>query len=129
MLMHKTFIRVRYNDTDKMQVVHNSNYIRYFEIARTELLRDAGMPYKDIEHRGFHLPVVETWIKYKYSAYYDDILEVQTFMKELPKPIVYIEYKIKRAETTRRATKDAGFACQPHRIYAVRSRTDSCSRT
>jgi acyl-CoA thioester hydrolase len=74
---HSTSIRVRYADTDKMGIVYNGNYLTYFEIGRTELLRALGLPYAELEKQGIQLPVMEAHIEYKSPAYYDDMLTVK----------------------------------------------------
>lgn len=99
MFSNKTLIRVRYADTDKMQFVYNGKYLEYFEVGRTELLRQAGLPYSEIERRGFQLPVLETHIKYKNAGRYDDLLEVEAIVKEIPRPKIHIDYVIKRSGT------------------------------
>lgn len=68
--------RVRYADTDKMGIVYNGNYLTYFEIGRTELIRNLGLPYSSVEKEGYHLPLTEASIKYVKPAYYDDILDI-----------------------------------------------------
>ena len=73
---HVTKIRVRYADTDKMGIVYNGNYLTFFEVGRTELMRNAGLPYLEFEKAGYMLPLVEAHVNYKQAAYYDDILEV-----------------------------------------------------
>ncbi|MDR3281147.1 MAG: acyl-CoA thioesterase [Synergistaceae bacterium] len=67
-------IRVRYSETDKMGVVHNANYLSWFELARTELCRNFGKPYKGWEIQGYYLPVIEAHCNYKYPATYDDVV-------------------------------------------------------
>ncbi len=99
MLSHKTLIRVRYADTDKMQFVYNGKYLEYFEVGRTELLRDTGVPYSEIEKQGYQLPLIEAGIKYKNPAKYDDLLEVEASLKELYSPKVHIEYVVRRSGT------------------------------
>lgn len=94
MLKIRVKIRVRYGETDQMGVVYNANYIRYLEIARTELLRRVGLTYKEFEKMGYQLPVYETYIKHKQPAHYDDILEVEAIYKKLYTPIVHIDYVI-----------------------------------
>jgi len=74
---HITQIRVRYADTDKMGVVYNGNYLTFFEVGRTELMRLLGLPYTKMEEAGFILPLLESHVNYKQSAFYDDILEVK----------------------------------------------------
>ena len=79
-----TNIRVRYAETDRMDVVYYGNYAQYFEVGRVETLRSLGISYKDIENMGIILPVVELHIKYLRPAKYDDLLTVKTIIKEWP---------------------------------------------
>lgn len=99
MLTHKTEIRVRYADTDKMQFVYNGKYLEYFEVGRTELLRSTGLSYAELEKHGYQLPLIEANIKYKNPAQYDDILEIYATVKKLYSPKVHIEYVIKRKDS------------------------------
>ena len=99
MLTHKTEIRVRYADTDQMQFVYNGKYFEYFEVGRTEMLRDNGLPYSLIESNGFQLPVLEAEAKYLSPAFYDDILIVETIVKEKPALRIRIDYKIYRKDS------------------------------
>lgn len=93
-----TEIRVRYADTDKMQFVWNGKYLEYFEVGRTELLRSTGLVYAELENSGYMLPLIETNIKFLHAARYDDILKIETTIRELYSPKVNIEYKIYKAE-------------------------------
>lgn len=70
--------RVSYSDTDKMGYVHHSNYLKYYENARWELLRRNSMSYKEIEESSILMPVVRSEMKFLKPAFYDDILTVQT---------------------------------------------------
>ena len=70
--------RVRYREADPMGIVYHTHYIDYFEAARTEALRHAGLPYKTLEENGLFMPVVELAISYKRPARYDDLLEIKT---------------------------------------------------
>jgi acyl-CoA thioester hydrolase len=79
-----TTTRVRYAETDQMNVVYYGNYAQYFEIGRVESIRALGMSYKKLEEMGILLPVVELHIKYLRSAHYDDLLTIKTILKELP---------------------------------------------
>lgn len=99
MLIHKTLIRVRYADTDKMQFVYNGKYLEYFEVGRTELLRSIGLPYKCVEEKGYQLPVLEAHVVYKNHGRYDDLLEIETTVRELPRIKLHIDYIIRRKET------------------------------
>ena len=71
-------IRVRYAETDTMGVVYYANYFVWFEVGRTDLLRDAGWSYRDMEADGYLLPVLEASCVYRQSARYDDELDVRT---------------------------------------------------
>ena len=71
-------LRVRYAETDQMGIVYYANYLVWFEVARTNLLRDSGWTYRDMEAEGFMLPVVEAHCEYRQPARYDDELEIQT---------------------------------------------------
>ncbi|MGA7720061.1 MAG: thioesterase family protein [Ignavibacteriaceae bacterium] len=96
MLINKTEIRVRYADTDQMHFVYNGKYLEYFEVGRTEMLREIGLAYSVIENKGYQLPVLETFVKFISPAFYDDILTVESFMKECPSFKIRIDYKIYR---------------------------------
>ncbi|RTL60877.1 MAG: acyl-CoA thioesterase [Sphingobacteriales bacterium] len=79
-----TKIRVRYAETDQMDVVYHGNYAQYFEAARAEAIRDLGYTYKDMEAMGVIMPIVELHVKYIRPAHYDDLLTIKTILKELP---------------------------------------------
>jgi acyl-CoA thioester hydrolase len=74
----ETQIRVRYAETDRMGLLHHANYLVYFEQARTELLRQMGMTYRDLEDQGFYLVVAKVEVRYKRPAHYDDVLTLRT---------------------------------------------------
>ena len=78
MLIGETKIRVRYAETDRMGLLHHANYLVYFEQARTDLLRQAGGNYKELEDRGFFLVITKVEVKYKSPAHYDDELTIRT---------------------------------------------------
>jgi acyl-CoA thioester hydrolase len=96
---NRATVRVRYAETDKMKIVYNGNYLVYFEIGRTELLRACGLPYVDIEQAGFLLPVLEAHIRYKTPAMYDDELSIYATYALERTPTIRIDYAIKRGET------------------------------
>jgi acyl-CoA thioester hydrolase len=79
-----TQLRVRYAETDQMNVVYYGNYAQYFEVGRVESIRSLGISYKDIEAAGVIMPVVEMHVKYLRSAKYDDLLTIKTTLRELP---------------------------------------------
>lgn len=85
MIVTETKVRVYYQDTDKMGVVYYGNYARYYEIGRTEMIRDLGFTYKQLEELGIMLPARSLNISYHKSAYYDDLLTVRTIVETIPK--------------------------------------------
>ena len=89
----KSFL-VRYYETDKMGIVHHSNFLRYLEIARLEWLNKLGLDYSEIEKNGIILPVVEVNLLYIQPAKFGDKLKVQVFVKKKPTVTIDFEYKI-----------------------------------
>jgi len=98
MLVNETQLRVQYYETDQMGVVHHSNYIRYFEIGRTDLMRRMGLCYKNLEDSGTVMPITNVEVRYLYPAYYDDIICIKSFIKELPKARIVFNYEIYNAQ-------------------------------
>ena len=91
------FYRVIYGDTDRAGVVYYANYLRLFEMGRTEWMRDVlGAPYKSLEESGVLFPVVEAHIRYKAPATYDDLLEIKTALEDASKVTLTFCYEIKR---------------------------------
>ncbi len=84
MFQHETKIRVRYAETDQMDVVYHGNYAQYFEVGRAESIRQLGFTYKDMEAIGVVMPIVEWHAKYLRPAHYDELLTIRTILKELP---------------------------------------------
>lgn len=82
MRYHYSYYRVPYADTDQMGVVYYANYLEYFERSRTEMLRDAGLPYSQLEKSGFGLPVFEVNCRYSSPAHYDDLLTFRSMVSE-----------------------------------------------
>ncbi|MDR1860532.1 MAG: acyl-CoA thioesterase [Bacteroidales bacterium] len=85
MLISETKVRVYYEDTDKMGVVYYGKYPRYYEIGRTEMIRELGFTYKELEDSGIYLPCSSITINYLKPACYDDMLTIRTTVEELPK--------------------------------------------
>lgn len=84
MFLSETKLRVRYAETDQMDVVYHGNYAQYFEVGRAEAIRQLGFTYKDMEAMGIIMPIVEWHAKFIRPAHYDDLLTVKTTLKELP---------------------------------------------
>lgn len=95
-IVRSTDIRVRYADTDKMGVVYNGNYLRFFEIGRTELLRDIGVPYVQLESEGLLLPVLEAHVEFVRPAKYDDLITIETTYVHRVSPVLELSYHILR---------------------------------
>jgi acyl-CoA thioester hydrolase len=98
MAKHMTKIRVAFYDTDAMGIVHHSNYLKYFEMARVEWLREKGLDYKLWQAKGLHLPLIESQCTYKKPARFDDILEVNVVAK-IKGVRITLDYEIYNAET------------------------------
>lgn len=84
MFITETKLRVRYAETDQMDVVYHGNYAQYFEVGRAEAIRQMGFTYKDMEAMGIIMPIVEWHAKFIRPAHYDDLLTIRTTLKELP---------------------------------------------
>ncbi len=117
---HQIELRVCYHDTDGQRRVHHANYLNYFERGRVEMLRSAGISYKQLEDRGLMLVVTEMNVRYRMAAEFDDSLTLTTEVTRLQKVRIAHRYVIRRgAETLVEA--DSVIACidrqgQPSRL-------------
>lgn len=93
---HKTDLRVRYAETDKMGIVHHSNYVVWFEAARSDYCREIGMPYSEWEANDVLLVVAEVTLRYKRPAFYDDLLSICVRVGEVRRRSVRFEYEVVR---------------------------------
>lgn len=84
MYIADTQVRVRYAETDQMNVVYHGNYAQYFEVARAESIRQLGLTYKDMEAMGIFMPIVELHTKFLRPAHYDELLTIRTTLAQLP---------------------------------------------
>ena len=98
MIRSRSAVTVRYAETDMMGVVYHANYLPWFEIGRTGLLKEIGIAYRELEAAGYRLPVLELAAKYLRPARYDDTLEVITVLREKPLVRIRLEYEIRRGE-------------------------------
>ncbi len=122
-------VRVRYAETDNMGVVYYANYFVWFEVGRTDLLRNAGWSYRDMEADGFALPVIDAHCAYRESAKYDDDIEVRTTGTMLSPIRVQFTYEVVRSSdavilatgSTEHATLDrSSRPCRlPERVRAL----------
>lgn len=87
-------IIVRYGETDQMGVVHHSNYLRYFEVARLEWLTALGISYNTMESSGVMMPVIHAAIDYKLPARFEDALTVEIHLRDIPLVKMIFDYRI-----------------------------------
>lgn len=92
-------IRVRYADTDQMGIVYYGNYPAFFEVGRSEYMRQKGHPYRDVEEMGYYFVVVSLEAKYYGNATYDDIVIVKTRVTELKSRGITFHYVVTRDGT------------------------------
>lgn len=98
MITYDAKIRVNYKDTDQMGIVHHSNYIVYYEMARVEALRVWGMPYSEMEKSGIISPILEVGSKYILPAYFDEVLTVRVIVEEMPMVRLKVRYELYNEE-------------------------------
>ena len=96
---HRCKNRILYADTDRSQVVYHANYLRYFELGRASLMRDAAYTYKAIEDSGYIYPIIEIGINYYSPIYYDDQICIYTHPAELERVRLRFDYIITHEET------------------------------
>ena len=92
----ETTIRVRYAETDQMRVAYHSRYLEWFEVARTDLLRRLGFPYRHLEEQGWLLPVVEAHVRFLKPALYDDLLTILCALAQPPGSTIVLGYDVQR---------------------------------
>ncbi len=98
MFTAETQVRVRYAETDQMNVVYHGNYAQYFEVGRVEALRALGFPYRRLEDEGILLPVHELWLRYHAPAHYDDELLLQTTIIAMPEARIRFRYELRATD-------------------------------
>ena len=101
-----------------MQVVHHSQYVNYFELGRTEMMRESGLDYADMERRGALLAVVEVGLRYVKPARFGDELVIETRLTEVERVRVRFEYAVLRAGSTGGADAKAELLCRGHTLLA-----------
>jgi acyl-CoA thioester hydrolase len=89
-------IRVRYAETDRMGLLHHANYLVYFEQGRTELLRDRGKTYRDLEDQGYLLVLAKVEVRYRQPARYDDLLTLRTTVTRVTPVRIEHKYEVVR---------------------------------
>jgi acyl-CoA thioester hydrolase len=124
-----SLVRVRYAETDKMGVVYYANYLVWFEVGRADLLRSLGWTYREMEHAGISLPVIEAHCTYHRPARYDDELEIRTTGRMVSAVRMEFTYEVRHAgdglvaasgRTVHAALDTGGKPCRlPQRIREV----------
>ena len=107
-----TRVRVRYADTDRMGVAYHANYLVWFEVGRTEWLRESGWTYRDMEEGGVSLPVIEAHCEYRQPARYDDEIEISTVATVLSQVRIRFDYEA-------RLMRSATLAATGHTVHAA----------
>ena len=90
---------INYYETDKMGVVHHSNYIRFFEEARCQFLKDAGLPYDMLEQKGVMSPVIGVSCKYKQHVTFGDTIQIETYVSSFSGVKFTVKYKVYNKNT------------------------------
>ena len=98
MLKSNTEIRTRYSETDQMRRVYYANFLVYFEVGRTHLIRLYWKPYAELEKEGYFLPVLEAQCKYHQPVGYDDLLNIETILTFTRPTILHFDYHITAPE-------------------------------
>jgi acyl-CoA thioester hydrolase len=93
MFEHKTKVRTRYSEVDRMGYVYYGNYATYFEVGRVEAMRVLGISYAELEEEGIMMPVIRYEIDYKKPAFYDEVLTIVTRIREVPRSRINFEYE------------------------------------
>ncbi len=105
-----TYVRVRYKDTDTMQVVYYGNYLTYFEVARVEFLRQHDRPISEVNTK-LHMPVAEAHVKYLRPARLDDLLEVRCWIGEKKRASFRFDYEVRNEDQELLASGFTRHAC------------------
>jgi acyl-CoA thioester hydrolase len=98
MIVSRSEVVVRYAETDMMGVVYHGNYLPWFEVGRTTLLKELGLAYRQLEADGYRLPVLEVSAKYFRPALYDDTLTIVTTLREKPLLRIRLDYEVRRGD-------------------------------
>lgn len=93
---HEIAIRVRYAETDRMGLLHHANYFVYFEMGRTELLRQRGLSYRDVEDAGHLLVIIDIGCRFRKPAHYDDLLTLRTSVERVTHVKIVHKYELLR---------------------------------
>lgn len=91
-------LRVRYVETDQMGVVYHANYLNWFEVGRTELMRSMGLTYRTFEEKGLLLPASEVHVHYHRPAHYDDVVIIRVSLQEAKVRFTFVYEVIRQSD-------------------------------
>ncbi len=94
LLVYEHQLRSRYAETDQMGYVYHGRFLEYFEEARTEMIREAGVSYKALEDAGVMLPVMHVSLDYKRPAFYDELLTIRVKIYDEPATRLFTHYEV-----------------------------------
>ena len=107
-LENRTEVRVTYRDTDQMGYVYYANHLVWFEIGRSEFVRQLGQSYRELEESGVFLPVVSAQVNYRAPARYDDLIEIRTRVTKLSHVGIAFDYRVVRLDEDHEVLVAAG---------------------
>ena len=96
---------IRYYETDQMGIVHHSNYVRFFECGRSDMMQKAGLPIEQIEKDGVMLPVVSVECHYKHPAYMGDRIRIVSVIDKVPMAKLVVKNEIYNQKGEKRNCK------------------------
>lgn len=112
--MHsKTYLNVRYAETDKMGIAHHSNYPVWYEAGRTDYIKMFGVSYSEMEKAGIMMPLTNLTCHYKNPAFYEDNIIVRTWAIGLRAAQIQFTYTVKRINPDNTET-ELGYATTEH---------------
>lgn len=122
-------MRTRYAETDQMGYIYHGKFLEYFEVARTEMIRDLGFSYKDLEDLGVMLPVINVELNYKRPVFYDELMNIRVSIYDRPDTRLHIYYDVLSAEGKTKVegrvvlcfvSQETRRPCQPPEIFSQR---------
>jgi acyl-CoA thioester hydrolase len=96
MITSTTVIRVRYAETDMMGLTYHGNYFTWFEVGRVQMMDELGLPYRELEKRGYRLPVLEAQANFLRPTFFDDRLDLRLEVRERPTARLRVDYELRR---------------------------------